>query len=138
MKHYVLDANALMRYLTDEAGSEVVERIIREARDKTALLSIAVVNWGEVYYNIAKRDGSGLARSIMDRVGMLPIEVHPVDKALTVAAVKLKLSFGLAYADCFAAALAGDKATVVTADLKDFKRVPKLKILALPEPKSKQ
>ena len=133
MKQYVLDANALFRFLMRDPGSETVGKIIREARDQTAELSMATVNWGEVYYNIAKRDGLKEANTVMDQVSRLPIDVCPADKPLTVAAAKLKLSYGLPYTDCFAAALAGEKKTLVTSDLKDFRRVPGLKVLPLPE-----
>ena len=138
MKQYVLDANALFRFLMREPGSETVGKLIREARDKTAEIAMAMVNWGEVYYNIAKRDGLKEAISVMDRVSLLPIDLCPADKPLTVAAAKLKLSYGLAYTDCFAAALAGEKKTLITSDVKDFRRVPGLKVLPLPELRRKQ
>lgn len=43
---------------------------------------------------------------------------------------------GLLYADCFAAALAGDRGLVVTSDAKDFREVPWVQLLELPSGRS--
>jgi predicted nucleic acid-binding protein len=47
----------------------------------------------------------------------------------------LKADHGLHYADCFAAAMAGTGNVLVTSDVKDFKKIPGLRLLALPEHK---
>ncbi len=136
MKRHVLDANALYRFLLGKPGAEVVNRLLKQAKDGEERLAISVVNWGEVYYTIAKVEGFKAATSVMDRVALLPLEIVPADRLLTASAAKLKAGFGLPYADCFAAAVAGATGTLVTADVKDFRRVPGLKLLALPGNKS--
>jgi PIN domain nuclease of toxin-antitoxin system len=55
MTVHVLDANALYRFLMDQPGAETVERLFKQARDANTSLMISVVNWGEVYYNIARK-----------------------------------------------------------------------------------
>ncbi len=135
MKPQVLDANALYRFLLGRPGAEIVNRLFKQARDANQRLSISVINWGEVYYTIAKVEGFKETARIMDRVRLLPLEVLAADESLTVSAAKLKAGFGLPYADCFAAALAGTQGVLVTADVKDFKKVPGLQVLALPEHK---
>lgn len=69
----------------------------------------------------------------MQGVDLLPVSIQSADSDLTLSAAKLKATAALPYADCFAAALAGKDGTLVTADVKDFNRVPGLKILALSE-----
>lgn len=135
MKVHVLDANALYRFLTGGPGAEVVSRLFRDGRDAGQPLRMSVVNWGEVYYTIARAQGFTETAKIMDRVKMLPLTILDADESVTAKAAKLKAGHGLPYADCFAAAVAGMGEVLVTSDVKDFKKIPGLHVLALPEHK---
>lgn len=132
MRVHVLDANALYRFLLNQPGAEIVEGLFQRARDANASLMISVINWGEVYYTLARRQGLPVAHDIMARVRLLPLRIISADEPITEAAARLKSGHGLPYADCFAAAITGKNHVLVTADVKDFKRIPWLKILALP------
>lgn len=133
MKVHVLDANALYRFLTGGPGSNIVNRLFKEARDAKQPLRISVVNWGEVFYTIAKGEGFAETARIMDQVKLLPLAVLDADETVTAQAARLKAGHGLPYADCFAAATTTEDDVLVTSDAKDFKRVPGLHILPLPE-----
>jgi len=136
MKAHVLDANALYRFLTGGPGAEVVSRLLREARDTGQPLRMSVVNWGEVYYTIARACGFTETDRVMERVKMLPLAILDADEPMTIRAARLKAGHGLPYADCFAAAAADNGETLVTADAKDFRKIPGLRILPLPEHKN--
>jgi len=133
MKPHVLDANALYRFLTGGPGSDVVGRLFLEARDAEEWLHMSVINWGEVYYSIARKRGFDETDKVMSRARLLPLAIVTADELVTTRAARLKASHGLPYADCFAAAIAGEDGVVVTSDAKDFRKVPGLHILALPE-----
>ena len=135
MKTYVLDASALYRFLTGGPGAEVVTGLFRDGRDADEPLRMSVVNWGEVYYTIARSQGFTETTKVMDRVQMLPLTILYANEAVTTQAARLKAGHGLPYADCFAAATAGTASILVTSDVKDFKKIPGLHILALPEHK---
>jgi predicted nucleic acid-binding protein len=137
VKVHVLDANALYRFLTGGPGANVVNRLFKEARDAKQPLHMSVVNWGEVFYTIAKAEGFAETARIMDQVKLLPLAVLDADQAVTAQAARLKAGHGLPYADCFAAATATKDGVLVTSDAKDFKRVPALQILPLPEHKKR-
>ena len=132
MKVHVLDANALYRFLMNQPGADVVERLLKQARDANVALMISVINWGEVYYNIAKRKGFKDAQEFMARVRLLPLNVVNADEPITESAAHLKAGCGLPYADCFAAAVTGRGNVLVTADVKDFKKIAWLQLLPLP------
>lgn len=132
MKFHVLDANALYRFLTSAPGADTVNRLFKTARDAGQQLRMSVVNWGEVYYTIAKYQGFAKASATMDRTLVLPLAVLDADRLITEAAAKLKAGYGLPYADAFAAATAGSEGVLVTSDAKDFRKIPGLQILALP------
>jgi predicted nucleic acid-binding protein len=135
MKTHVLDANALYRFLTDGPGADIVRRLLKEARDAEQPLQMSVVNWGEVYYTVAKAKGFAETDKIMDRVKMLPLTVLDADEFVTTRAARLKAGHGLPYADAFAAATAGTTSVLVTSDAKDFRKVPGVHLLSLPEHK---
>jgi predicted nucleic acid-binding protein len=136
MKVHILDANALYRFLIGGPGAELVAGLLRQARDAEQPLRMSVVNWGEVYYTIAKAKGFVETSRVMERVRMLPLELQVADESIAVRAAQLKAGHGLPYADCFAAACTGKDDVLVTSDAKDFRKVTGLQILALPEHKN--
>ena len=137
MKVHVLDANALYRFLTGGPGADTVNRLFKEARDAEQPLRMSVINWGEVYYTIAKAEGFAETARIMNRVKLLPLAILDAGEVVTAKAAQLKAGHGLPYADCFAAATTAKDDVLVTSDAKDFKKIPGLRILPLPEHKTK-
>jgi predicted nucleic acid-binding protein len=137
MKRHVLDANALYRFLTSGPGADAVGRLFKEARDAEQPLRMSVINWGEVYYTIAKAEGFAETAKIMDRVKLLPLAVLDAGEVVTARAAQLKAGHGLPYADCFAAATASKDDILVTSDAKDFGKIPGLHVLPLPQHKAK-
>jgi predicted nucleic acid-binding protein len=136
MKVHVLDANALYRFLLGGPGSDIVSRLFREARDEEQPLKMSVVNWGEVYYTIARVKGFSETSKIMDRVKLLPLAILDADESVTTRAAKLKAGQGLPYADCFAAAIGELGDVIVTADAKDFRKIQGIQVLSLPPHKA--
>ena len=132
MKQYVLDANAVIRYLTKGPGIERLDRLFSQAQRAEASLSISVINRGEVLYNLAKRAGMLEASEALRTLAQYVESVDATEEQANGAAA-LKFIYKIGYADCFAADLAIRRgATLVTAD-PDFAKLGKqLKILALP------
>ena len=89
MSACVIDASALLAYLNDEEGADVVADAVAE----TATISAA--NWAETLSKAADagRDPAELAADL-DRQGLLPglIDVEPVtaEDALTIAEVRAR------------------------------------------------
>lgn len=132
MKHYVLDANAVIRYLTNGLGIERLDTLFSRAQRGEIRLSMSVINRGEALYNLARRAGMPAAietlRTIAHFVEMVAVTEVQADGAAT-----LKFVYKLGYADCFAADLAIRlDATLVTADPEFVKFGKQLKVLALP------
>jgi predicted nucleic acid-binding protein len=131
MKIYVLDANAVIRYLSDGPDADRVEALIRRAGRGEAKLIISVINWCEAIYSLARR--RGLERATADLKTMsASVECVAADAIQAEAAAALRLHYGLGMADCFAAALAiRTNATLVTADPDFSKLKRKIKLLTL-------
>jgi predicted nucleic acid-binding protein len=113
----VLDSWAVLAYLEDEASAERVEEVMAEAHEAGVRLLMTVVNAGEVWYSVArKRSEKDADQSIRD-FDDLGIKVIDVDWNLTKQAAAFKRKGRIAYADCFAAALAKrHDAPLVTGD----------------------
>ena len=121
----VLDSWALLCYLEEEAGYEKIIHLFEKATELSEPLLMSVINWGEVYYQVARRYGEPQAREIERMIQSFPIAVIDADRELTREAARLKAGKRLAYADCFAAALAKiKKAKLYTGD-PEFKAVEK-------------
>lgn len=120
----VLDSWALICYLEQESGHEKVIDLFEQATHSSKpLLMMCVVNWGEVYYQIMRRLGEAKAQEIERLIRSFPIQLVEVDLDLSREAARFKATKRMAYADCFAAALAKiQRAELVTGD-KEFKQI---------------
>lgn len=134
MKEYVLDANAILRYVEDEnaAGGDKVRRLFEEAERNEARLLMSVVNLGEVLYILMKRAGEEVAfkylRILQQSVSLVRADVEPATEAAI-----LKHHYKLGYADSYAAALALErKATLVSADTAFQKLGRRIRWMKLP------
>ncbi len=128
----ILDASALMVYLEKEEGYITVQDLLIKASETNKHLLMSIVNFGEVYYAVAREHGLEEAEKIFQLAQTFPIHFIEADLLLAKHAAWLKAIFKLPYADCFAAALAKlRKGDLVTTDT-DFKVVEKeIKIIWL-------
>ena len=134
MKHYVLDANAALRYLmgAENDGSERVRSLVRDGERGATRLSMSVINLGEVLYILMKSVDEARALQAIREMRQV-ISIADADMERTTQAAILKYRFKLGYADSFAAALAMEyDATVVSADPSFEKLGKKLRWMKLP------
>ena len=123
----VLDSWAVVAFLLDEPAAEEVEKLLLSVAEEDTRALLCVVNWGEVYYSIARAESESIAEQKMRELATLGIELVPVsdDLELVREAARLKARHKMSYADCFAAALAKIRnAELVTGD-EEFRQVEK-------------
>ena len=121
----VLDSWALICYLEQEPGFEKMIDLFEKAVETSKPLFMCIVNWGEVYYQVMRRFGDPKAQDIEELVETLPITLIEANKELTREAARVKATKRMAYADCFAVALARlKKADLYTGDA-EFRVVEK-------------
>jgi len=126
----VLDAYALMAFFEREPGhGKIGDLLFSAAEDKDCLLMTSV-NYGEVLYIVLRENGQERAETVERSISSMPIEIIPVDRGLAKKAARIKAFNKLAFADCFAAALAESAgAELITGD-PEFKVLEKqLRIL---------
>lgn len=120
MKALVLDACALIAFLADEPGSEVVAETFMDPQFEHYM---HVINVCEVYYDILRRAGREKADSMLDLIASLGI-VTRSDLDLNfwkqVAQYKADLK-RISLADCFALSLTQRlEGTLLTSDHHEF------------------
>lgn len=116
----ILDSFALMAFLQDETGAQIVEDLILRAQAGKVDLAICVINLGEIWYSISRTMSVETADHYIQQLQSMPIDIINADWELTYQAAIYKAKGNISYADCFAAALANlRKGQVVTGD-KEF------------------
>ena len=117
----VLDSYALMAFFEDEPGADQVRNLLLKAEDSELKLLMSVINLGEVWYAIARASNPETADRYVNEIQGMSIEIVDADWPLTRQAALFKAAGKIAYADCFAAALAkAHQAELITGD-KEFK-----------------
>jgi predicted nucleic acid-binding protein len=121
----VLDSHALLAFLRGEPGEEQVAALLEKASVRDVPLHMTEVNYAEVKYTVIRKDGPARWNEITRDLPALPVEFHPVTRALAEVAADFKARFKISLADAFAAALAKEKkAELVTGD-PEFKPLEK-------------
>ena len=115
----VLDACAIIAYLRDEEGAEVVEAALIGDHDCV----VHAVNLCEVYHDCVRRDGTARADALLeDLVSIGLVTREDMDTHLWKAAAGFKAKLArVSLADCFAMALTQRlNAELVTSDHREF------------------
>lgn len=118
MKEYVLDANAVLRYLgiSGGGGEERIKALVEQSERGSARVMMSSVNLGEVFYIMRRTVDEA---TTMARVQTLQqaVVIIVADAAQAIEAARLKHKYKLGYADGFAAGLALERnAILVSAD----------------------
>jgi ribonuclease VapC len=133
LKNYVLDANALVRYVRGIEGAEKVRAILQQSERGLAFISMSVINLGEAYYILMRYLGEPVAAKTVSTLRQV-VSFIPAGLDETIAAAGIKEKFKMGYADSFAAALAiRMNATLVSADPVFEKLGKSIKLLKLPK-----
>jgi PIN domain nuclease of toxin-antitoxin system len=100
---YVFDANAMIAFLNDEPGADVVEGLLTEPG---ATIYAHAVNLAEVFYWSVRNEGE--AKALLAYTGMRAVGIQPradMDEAFWQDAAGYKAIHRMSLADAFAIAL---------------------------------
>ena len=117
MRHLVFDSYPVLAWLYEEPMAEFVDRLLRLVPAGHVTAGISMINLGEVYYSVGRRDGVLRAERVLTELSELGWALHPVSNEVVLAAARLKARFRISYADAFALACAQEQdAELVTGD----------------------
>jgi len=115
----------MIAYLADEPSAERIGKLFGDAHESGIPLLMTVINAGEVWYTIARERSEKEASESIKDIDDLGVTIVEADWDLTLQAARFKAKGRIAYADCFAGALAKLRnAPVITGDL-EFKILEK-------------
>ena len=109
---YILDASAMIAFLRDETGAEVVSAALTDADSNSVAHAL---NMCEVYYDFHRASGESVADNAIEDLENLGVQVSEVltGKAAEIKSIHRRVSL----ADCFALTLAASlDAELLTAD----------------------
>jgi ribonuclease VapC len=132
-KIYVLDSWPVLEWIQEkEPAASLFGNLLESSLGAGTELFMGRINYGEILYNCRKYF-PGTYDAVLADIQALPIDVLAVDDALVNEAAALKAVYPIAYADCFAAALAlRMRVPLVTGD-KDFRLIPLLNLIWIGE-----
>lgn len=117
MKNAVLDSFAVLSFLRNEAGADIVKDYFSMSLEEKKRLFICSVNWAEIGYTVIRRRGLSAWKLAQAHLKDFPIEIVETDPVLTEQAAEFKAANKMSLADAYAAALAKTKhAELVTGD----------------------
>jgi predicted nucleic acid-binding protein len=102
----VLDSFALISLFNKEPGWPTVQKSLYDLQARGDRALLCWVNWGEVYYVIARRAGRAKAVETMHLLEQLPVELENADPQLVRSAAEIKCDHAISYADAFCIATA--------------------------------
>jgi predicted nucleic acid-binding protein len=120
----LFDSYALLAYLNEEAGYEMVRDLLSTAQDSGNFILMNEINVGETYYILFRERGPKESDYFLETIlNSLPIVMVANDFQHVIEAARIKAEYPLSFADCFAVATAcREKTSVITGD-PEFKKV---------------
>jgi len=119
----VLDSFALIVFLDRQPGWEIVQKHLFDAIEHGFTHWVSAMNYGELYYTDAIKNGFEHAEQTLELADLLPIQIHTPSFEQIMEAAHLKGGVKASYADCFTAALALEKNLPVLTGDPEFKRL---------------
>ncbi len=116
---FVLDTTAIISYLSDLRGSDLIEELLDNAAKGKAKVHVSYVTIAELYHVIGTEFSQKKANESVAAVKSWPVSLTQVDEGIALAAGRLMVQEEIPFEDAIVIATALDKkATVVTANPK--------------------
>jgi PIN domain nuclease of toxin-antitoxin system len=115
----VLDACAIIAFLRDEEGADIIEGVLLDSNNECF---VHAINLCEVYYDFLRASDESAAKSAISDVDLIGIVIREdLDPQLWQEAGRYKATERISLADCFALALTNRVgAELVTSDHHEF------------------
>ena len=102
----VLDTSAVIAFLCDEEGADVVEGYLNKARKESIRLCVSFATLAEVFSSATKKEGKDRAEFYVAVIKSWPVKWVHSSEELCLSAGMLKAQYRISFADAFIAATA--------------------------------
>nr|VFJ46058.1 MAG: Predicted nucleic acid-binding protein, contains PIN domain [Candidatus Kentron sp. FM]VFJ73057.1 MAG: Predicted nucleic acid-binding protein, contains PIN domain [Candidatus Kentron sp. FM]VFK06419.1 MAG: Predicted nucleic acid-binding protein, contains PIN domain [Candidatus Kentron sp. FM] len=120
---YVLDTSALLAFIEEEEGVEIIDGLLEGASDKKNNIYISTVSAIEVFYISMQEQGRAVAEERLELLEIFPLIQEPLTPDLCRTIGKLKATKPMSFADCCIAGLAKEKNAVLVHKDPEFESV---------------
>ena len=127
MRKFIMDACAMIAFMSGEDGAETVNDVLLKAADGDAAVYMNSLNLLEVYYDIYRKAGKEKAQEQLSLMEGLPIQIRPeISGDVFMEAGRLKACYRISIADSVALAEASvSGGSLLTADHHEFDIIEK-------------
>ena len=133
MNKYVFDTSALLTFIEDEEGIEIVESLLIKSVEKEIEIFISAVTLIELFYISAREQSVEIAEQRLELLNSIPLKQEALKPQFTQMIGKLKASHSMSFADCCIAGLAKYKNAVLVHKDPEFEQVAsEINLLTLP------
>jgi predicted nucleic acid-binding protein len=124
---YVFDACAIISYLNDESGSDIVSELLKKAKDGECTIYMSIVNLIEVHYANIRSLGAEKAAVILKEILNAPIQIAAdISETVFQHSARLKAAYKCSLADTIGLAAAIELyAHFVTSDHHELEAIAK-------------
>ncbi|MFQ6075593.1 MAG: type II toxin-antitoxin system VapC family toxin [Candidatus Bathyarchaeia archaeon] len=139
MERYCLDTYAVLALIGGEAGAEVVEKALVEARESRAEVYMSTVSLGELYNVISREKGFEVANRKYAELKMTKIIFDAPDEETAIQAGRFKTKYSraeatFALADAFCLATAHKHQAKIVAGDPEFSPVTECEVVWVTAP----
>ena len=116
--NYLLDACALLAYINDEDGADIIEDLLTRSTNGNVSLSMSIINVMEIYYGVYRDISIDEADDILNGIISLPLNIiDNMSVPVLREAGRIKASYRISLADSIALGLSSVNGfIIVTAD----------------------
>ena len=123
MKEYVFDTSALLTYIENEDGIDIVEGLLIKALNEENKIFISTVTMIEVFYISLQEQGRIVAEERLSLIETLPLVQEFLTPNITKTIGEIKAVKSMSFADCCIAGLAKSKKAILVHKDPEFEQV---------------
>jgi predicted nucleic acid-binding protein len=123
MSKYVFDTSALLAYIENEEGAELVENLLMKALEGTEDISISIVSSIEVFYISIQEQGMKTAEERFRLIEDLPLMQEPLSANHIKITGEIKSCKAMSFADSCIAGLAKLKGAILVHKDPEFEQI---------------
>jgi predicted nucleic acid-binding protein len=129
---YILDSCALIAYLNDEPGADIVSNFLEQMENRFVSLLLHKINLLEVYYGYYRERGKSLADEMLEDVLNSGVQIlGDISNDMLMEAGRFKGSYSISLGDAILLAVASVSGSAVpTCDHHEFDVVEKAEMIA--------
>lgn len=137
-KNYVFDTSAIFAFIKAEAGSGIVENILKNAKKGRCKVYLSFISLMELYYVTWQEKDESTAKELIILIKSLPVQCVDSNERITLSAGRIKANHKVSVADAFVAATAIDKGAILVHKDPEMKVLSKyIETLELPYKRGK-